>query len=116
MSARLVTKDETRNTMECEVCRAVASKRPWTNGWTGCGRSRRLLYASNEAKDPAVAAHWCPAHHDGIGPHDNPHVSELRRIRRNIEEGVMTTVYGNSNTRWSARREGLIPMAVSPVR
>lgn len=75
----LITKEEARQTLVCDVCGLNAPKYPWPEGWHGCGRSRWRVY--RDARDPTVGAHWCPLHSAEISTTPNPAVSQLRRLR-----------------------------------
>ena len=125
MNERLFTKAELRNLMMCEVCGVTAPKRPWPAGWSGCGRSRRFLYS--DATDPSILAHWCPLHQHSNRYEANPTVGELRKLRAQVLEAEHVAAQPEPEIvqepaeqaepeqptiKWSARREGLVPMRI----
>lgn len=104
VNSRLVTKDEVATFYECEACDTRALKhgplRPV--GWHSCGRSRKRVV---EGQRSGTTAHWCAIHACLINDYENPRDSEIERIRQEL----IRQRQEQSNTKWSARREGLVP-------
>lgn len=125
VNTRLVTREEARNWMECDHCGLRVPAKPWPRDWTGCGISRRRVL--RDAKQASTPAYWCPEHQDQISDTPNLKERDLRAIRDRLvaEESVgasaatpveselkpeMEPEPEQPTIRWSARREGLVPM------
>lgn len=103
-NSRLVTIEYARTMIECENCGVTAPKHPWPSGWSSCGRSRRLIV---EGRKGATAAHWCSSCGYRIRDEPNPTDKEINDIRQRLLELRETASHDG---KWSARREGLVPM------
>lgn len=132
IQSKLYIHAELRNVMICEACGVTAPKRPWADGWVGNGRSRRAIF--RDTIDPTVGAHWCPAHVRGYAKGENPSIRELRDLRERLLEAERSAEQPKSEPqieqaaipdpvleaaeetpviKWSARREGLVPMVTN---
>lgn len=105
IETHMVTRAELREWLVCDECGLQVQVVPWPEGWVGCGMSRRRVY--RDCKQAGIPAYWCPQHSDGFTRHTNPKEKELQVIRDRLLEAERQPP---TTQRWSARREGLIPL------